>query len=701
MILKRIFSMQVVVTLLFIFAAAIGGATFIENDYGTQSAKAIVYNAKWFELLLLFITLALIYNIYKFKMYRRTKWAALTFHVAFIFIFVGAGITRYIGYEGIMSIREGKSANTMVSDVMLLQINTKNAHYEKVLYLASHGKNRFFDTMKVGDQSIDVELLSYLPNAGKKVVDANGSTVLDLMISHDNGTSTIFLKKGDIFEAQNFIIAFEKEITRSDKKIFKIRQNNDSLTMDSPYDLKTLVMSDKSESNITQSNNIAIDDRILYQFDDGGFVIKKYHKDASLVYASQSLKPQPGMSDMIRLKLSLDGESKEIDLFGVQGQIGEIKGVELGEHKITLSYGAKVIELPFAIKLEDFVMDRYPGSNTPSSYSSHVAVIDKEQKINMPFHIYMNHILEYRGYKFFQSSYDQDEKGTVLSVNHDPGTLPTYIGYFLLTLGMVWVLFVKNGRFQTLLRSTRELQKGALALLAIFAIATQTPLQADEVTITKAHAAKFGELVVQDNQGRMKPLDTLSKQIITKITRKSSFFGMDANQLLLGMIISPTSFQDQPMIKIGHPKIVKNLGFDEKKKYLNFSDFFSADMKTYKIYSDVMEANRKRPIERSKYDKEIIKVDERINISYMVYTGSLIRIFPMPNDSNNLWLSPVDAMQKFPTKDAQMVQLMTQKYFQGLEKGIKKGDYSEANEALDYIAQFQQKFGKEVIPSQT
>ena len=59
--------MQMALLLLFAFAFAIGGATFIENDYGTQSARALIYNAKWFEILLLFITLNLAYNIFRFN----------------------------------------------------------------------------------------------------------------------------------------------------------------------------------------------------------------------------------------------------------------------------------------------------------------------------------------------------------------------------------------------------------------------------------------------------------------------------------------------------------------------------------------------------------------------------------------------------------------------------------------------------------
>ncbi len=135
--------------------------------------------------------------------------------------------------------------------------------------------------------------------------------------------------------------------------------------------------------------------------------------------------------------------------------------------------GAKVIKLPFALKLIDFQLERYPGSMSPSSYASEVKLIDKEEGIEMPFRIYMNHVLDHRGYRFFQSSYDMDEKGTILSVNHDPGTLPTYIGYFLLALGMLLTIFTKKGRFQTLLRRVKKIQNRNLApLFLLFLIGT-------------------------------------------------------------------------------------------------------------------------------------------------------------------------------------------------------------------------------------
>jgi hypothetical protein len=55
----------------------------------------------------------------------------------------------------------------------------------------------------------------------------------------------------------------------------------------------------------------------------------------------------------------------------------------------------------------------------------------------------MNNILKHRNYRFYQSSYDSDRQGTILSIYHDPyGITLTYIGYFLLFASMT--LFLLN-----------------------------------------------------------------------------------------------------------------------------------------------------------------------------------------------------------------------------------------------------------------
>jgi cytochrome c-type biogenesis protein CcsB len=375
--------------------------------------------------------------------------------------------------------------------------------------------------------------------------------------------------------------------------------------------------------------------------------------------------------------------------------------------------GAKVIQLPFSIKLENFELERYPGSMTPASYSSDVVLIDKEQNINMPYKIYMNHILDHRNYRFFQSSYDQDEKGTVLSVNHDPGTWPTYIGYILLTLGMIWSLFAPTGRFQKLLKGAKKLQAsaGAVAFVALLALNPQN-LNAASPTVDEAvikamqsydaeHARNFGKLAVQDHQGRMKPMDTVAHEVVAKITGRSILFKLEPTQMLLGMIMQPELYQNVPMIKVGHKKIAVTLGLPENTKYAQFTDFFSQSDNSYKIFDAVTEASQKKPLEKTQYDKELIKIDERVNVAFMAYQGSLLRIYPKPNDANNKWMAPMDALKEFPKEQAAAVRMSISVYFQMVAEGLKTGNWANADIALRGIRKYQDEFGSAVIPSQS
>ena len=111
-----IFSTSAAGLYLLVFAIAIGVATFIENDFGTSSAQALIFRATWFEVLLILFGCTILSNIFRFRMVQQRKWASLIFHSAIIIIIIGAGVTRYFGYEGMMHIREGKASNTFLSE---------------------------------------------------------------------------------------------------------------------------------------------------------------------------------------------------------------------------------------------------------------------------------------------------------------------------------------------------------------------------------------------------------------------------------------------------------------------------------------------------------------------------------------------------------------------------------------------------------
>jgi len=729
--LKKILSMKVAVFVLFFFGVVIGLATFIENDYGTQTARALIYNAKWFEVFLFFFILVLIYNIIRYKSYKKKKLSIFVFHFAFLIIALGAAITRYIGYEGIMHIRENQTSNTMVSDVKVLQVEATNgedkAHFEKKVYFSSMNppyisnafykflyivlpKNNIDKTLKVNNKEVNIKLLKYLPSATQEVSqDPNGKTALILKISNGGKGKDISLFEGESYDAGTFIINFDTNKSTSNKPILNIVKDGDKLKVITNFDMQTLSMATQQEENLSKGTN-DFEKGKLYRFGQNMVVLRDIYDKASIKYTSNSLKPKARTPEMTTFKISVGDKSKTVNLFTFKQSQGEPKTIKIGDTTVKISLGAKVIELPFSLKLIDFQLERYPGSMSPSSYASEVELIDPEQGIKKPFRIYMNHVLDHRNYRFFQSSFDMDEKGTILSVNHDPGTLPTYIGYIILALGMIWNLFAKGSRFQKLLTRAKKLQNTTLifAIALFFSMGNTTyassmPKLDDNVSkvvhgFSSKTVDRFAHLIVQDLRGRMKPIDTLSYEVITKLTGKTSAYGVEPTALFLGMITNPRIYQEIPMIKISHTRVAKDLGLPEETKYAKFSDFFTSDGR-YKLAQQISKATRKMPLEKNKYDNELIKIDERLNIAYMVYTGSLLQIYPVPNDPNNKWVNPQEAIQNFPKDLSNIIRQMTQFLFLGVENGLSNQDWTDANRAIDMIELYQKKFGSAVLPS--
>jgi cytochrome c-type biogenesis protein CcsB len=705
--------MKMAVFMLFAFGALVGAATFIENDYGTQTARALIYKAQWFEVFLGYFVAILVYNIIKYKSWK-TKPAVFLFHFSFLIIALGAIITRYIGYEGIMHIREGASSNTMVSDVKFLQLEAKegdkSAVFEKELHFSTMTGNTFTQSLSIGDKEVKIELLKYLPTTQEKVIPSpDGKKLLELKISTGQKGEVYFIAKGERKDFGGFYVGYETKPT-TDKPTFLIKEEGTGYKVDFPFQLQTLDMNDRSSAELSAGEN-EFKNRMLYRFGSNAIVLKEAHEKAIVKLGSNDIKTQSGKPEYMQWKVSVGDESKIITTQAYGGRPGKENHLDFNGIHVDLRVGAKIIKLPFSIKLENFDLERYPGSMTPASYSSDVVLIDKEQGVNMPYKIYMNHILDHRNYRFFQSSYDQDEKGTVLSVNHDPGTLPTYIGYALLTLGMLWSLFAPTGRFQKLLKGARKLQASAaaIAIVALFSLTPQS-LNAASPTVDDAtlktmqsydeeHGKNFGKIAVQDHQGRMKPMDTVAHEVVAKITGRSVLYKLEPTQMFLGMVMQPEMYQNVPMIKVGHKKIAVTLGLPEDTKYAKFTDFFTKEDSKYKIFSAVTEASQKKPLEKTQYDKELLKIDERVNVAFMAYQGSLLRIYPKPNDANNKWMAPLDAIKNYPKEQSEAVRVSISAYFQMVGEGLKTGNWANADIALRGIRKYQEKYGSAVIPS--
>lgn len=699
-----------------IFAIASGYATFIENDFGTMTAKAEVYNALWFEILLGVLTINLIYNIIRFKMYKRNKSLVLLFHLSFIVILLGAAVTRYVGYEGTMHIREGKTENRIISTQNYLNFNFEKAgqksHYEAPILFSKLSDTTFDKSIDVDGKKVEISLLEYIPNAVYQLQeDPSGKPVASMMITGAGGAEQVQIGEGEYYVAPDVVIDFGSGKT-FEKPAVKLFIEEGELYFDHTMEMKYLKMDDQTSGELPTNAKEPFATRTLFSAGSTSFVLREFYTSAVKKLASDTGKNNMQMNvspDAVRLVFRIGDKTAEKIIFGKAGHVGQEYFVQLDDMTIGASYGSKMITLPFALKLIDFQLERYPGSNSPASYASEVVLIDKEEGVNQPFRIFMNHVLDHRNFRFFQSSYDQDEEGTVLSVNHDPGTLPTYIGYLMLTIGIFGIFFTSNGRFRKLMNIANKASKAkeALVSVALALIVTMAPsLHAEEINpiiktvqgFDKAHAEKFGHLVVQDSQGRMKPMNTLAMEILHKINRSGSILGLTSDQVIMGMMMRPDAWREIKMVKTSHKEVNKIIGIGTKEKAAAFSQFFEfpEEIAGYKLAKYVDEAVRKAPGKRNKFDKAVLKVDERVNVAYMVYTGSLMRMWPKDRDPNHKWYDTIGALKSFPTYEAAVIQQLALDYFAGVDIGLAEGNWTKADAGLEKIDRYQREYGSSV-----
>jgi len=714
-------SMKTMAFLMSVFAFSIGYATIIENDFGTMTAKAEIYNATWFEGLLALLALNLMLNIYKYKMYTIKKAPIFLFHISFLIILFGAAVTRYVGYEGTMHIREGSTSSTILSSNTFFSVNAtlgeKKALFSEPVFLSKRGANTLDASLNVDGKNIQVNLLEYIPDAVEKVVaDKRGKALVNMMVTAGDQGQPISLEQGSYYDAGAFVLDFTsgKKFTKPVVSIFTV---DDKLFMNHSMLLSYFVMADRSKGDLAANDKEIFKSRVLYSSNLGSFVLRTFMPHATKkIVSDPNAKAKSNGLEAFRFKVTVDGKSAESLVYGRRGVKGEESRLMLNGVDVHISYGSKNIDLPFKIKLLDFQLDRYPGSMSPASYASEVELIDDEENIHMPYRIYMNNILEHRGFRFFQASYDRDEKGTVLSVNNDPGTLPSYIGYFLLGLGMFWSLFSKQHRFSRLAAKAKKASEAKIVptLLALGLIFSSMPSNAAELnpaiktilSFDKEHSDKFGQLIVQDSKGRMKPMDTLATEVLAKIYRGSTLqVGKDIltpNQVILGMMIRPDVYKEIKLIRTKDPKVNKVIGAQTNAKYASFSQFFTdpEGMRGYKLAELVDEAVRKEAKYRNKLDKAVLKIDEKVNVVYMVFTGSLLKIWPKVNDDNNKWFATIDALKTFDPQDSAKLREIAIRYFTSVDDALVSNNWDKSNAALKELVAYQKKYGATVYPSE-
>jgi cytochrome c-type biogenesis protein CcsB len=703
-IIKFLFSGTFMGMLLIVFAVSMGYATFIENDFDSVTAKVLVYNAWWFELLMVLMAVNFSGMIFTRKLYRKSKINILIMHLSLIVIIIGAGITRYVGWEGMMHIRNGQETNQYTSSNTFFYAEvtdgTESAVLEKEIMLSPVRRNFYREQTELGGKEVEVKALRYIPNAAKIAhEDENGVPVIDIVVSGHGGRSSILVEWNSTVVHNGITWAFGGAGMPGN---INFQYENNTLSIGATED----IVATGGGDTLPAGSFHPASPMQIYLFESLQFLVRDVKPRARIDYVS--LEENQRGTNMLETLVRVDQTEQRVMLEGGNNRVGKTEEVTLNGVHFRMSAGAQVWVLPFRLRLNKFILERYPGSSSPSSFASDITLIDPDKGLEKPYRIFMNNILAYEGYRFYQSSYDQDEQGTVLSVNHDYwGTMVTYIGYFLLFASLIAAFFTRKTRFAMLLQRIREVHAerkrifSAAVLFLMVSGGAEVLADNGEVSapvVGREHAAQFGRLLVQSRDGRIMPVNTLSNTLLMKVYKKSAYNGLTPDQVLLSMTAFPEAWRRVPLIKVGHEDLQEQVGIDGQ--YASVLDFFDGN-NNYKFRDKVDAVYKKSPSLRTPYDKELVYVDERLNVAFMILRGTLLKIFPLPGDPNDRWVFPMEYAMYLQESQGDGPAPRFSEYQQALSEAVSGGNYNVAGTLLDRIDSAQRAVGGDIIPPQT
>lgn len=372
--------------------------------------------------------------------------------------------------------------------------------------------------------------------------------------------------------------------------------------------------------------------------------------------------------------------------------------------------GMKEEKLPFSLCLQKFEAKMHDGTNAVADYSSKFTVIDGDDKSEGE--VSMNNIYSHRSYRLYQSSYDEDGKGSVLAINADPYGIPvTYTGYALLFISLVWMLFDPKDGYRKLLKSPL-LKKGALITALILSMGNIQTLHAESATgnlqnavLPKETAEKFGELHILYND-RICPVQTFALDFCKKIYGARSYQGLTAEQVLSGWVFYGNTWANEPFIKLksGEMKTAMNL-----PDYASLNTFFNREMGGYTIGQYVQEYYNGQ---QDKFHQQAADIDGKIQIIMELREGISLKVLPYTFTKNvkatkdhpfikagtTTWFSPVD---KLPQAVEQQHALYIKNVFSLLNGDVKAGNISRVNEFFVKMKKYQEVSSGNSLPTAT
>lgn len=351
------------------------------------------------------------------------------------------------------------------------------------------------------------------------------------------------------------------------------------------------------------------------------------------------------------------------------------------------------ILLDFSVKLDTFYISYYPGTSSPADYISQISIKDNDTQESVAGIVSMNNIFSHDGYRFYQTSFEDDLQTSILSVNKDIwGISLTYSGYTLFAVAMLWLLFSRDNAFRKLLSNPLLKKIGIIFLFIAPLSSSAQTITPDSLTVEREQADRFSELWMLYD-GRITPVATFAHDFTLKLTGKSKFGYLNSNQFLMAFLFFPQKWEQVALFEVHSPELKKLLNAETEKAALQ--DFFDKEH-NYKL-ADYLNNDIITGAKKTEVQKEVEKLNEKIQLINMLHSGGLLQLYPQLVKNRLEWFYPT---QNLRTPEEQAgIQIIRNSLFD-YYKAISANDNNAANNVIKEISTFQQKNGGEFLPSQ-
>jgi len=358
----------------------------------------------------------------------------------------------------------------------------------------------------------------------------------------------------------------------------------------------------------------------------------------------------------------------------VKGQIHLREG---GSTNSFITKEQKTHLLPFSITLKSFEIEYFTGTNTPKSYKSEVKILEKENQYRKTISI--NSVFSFHNYRFYQTSFDRDEKGSWFTVKYDPiGIFFTYFGYLLFVGSAILIFFSKKSHFRCLIKNILD-KKFLLIIFLPFPLFSYSQPN----TLPREQAAQMGELQVFYNK-RIMPLQTLARDFTLKITGKDHYKNFSAEQVFFGWIFFPEQWQQEPLIFIKNKDLRKILPVE---KNISYQELLLPENKSIieKYCLKLEQENKQNSLRKTVYE-----INEKLQLITLLQNGTLLCLFPYTADNKTVWFSPISVL---PNVVREGDKHFIQGYFSVMSQVVNENNIQNMNELTQILDDFQKKEG--------